>query len=98
MTVVKSPNNLTPDQLNRLYDQLRDEAVLLLIDPAGEAISIGSDLIGQVTAVKNTSVEFEITLEFSEYIFRFQELEIFRFEEIGGKFYLFQKAPWGAAV
>lgn len=98
MTVVKSPNNLTGDQLNRLYDQLAGNGVQLVMDPGEHDVDIITDGIGDVTAVKNTSVEFEITLEFGDNIFRFQESEIFRFVERSGMFFLFQQAPWGAVV
>lgn len=88
---LKTPNNLTPEQLNGLFDQLNEGAVLLVMQP-DESGYHADDFIGGVVALKNTSVELVVTVEL-EHHHRFVERSIFRFQEHDGKFFFVQLDP-----
>lgn len=88
---LKTPNNLSPEQLNRALDQLADREMLLVMQPDDNGIHI-DDTIGPVLRLKNTSVELEATIELQHH-HRFVEHSIFRFQEHGGLFYLVQMDP-----
>lgn len=88
---LKTPNNLTPEQLNRVFDQLADRKMMLVMQPDAEGPHV-DDIIGPVVRLKNTSVELEVTVELKHH-HRFVEQSIFRFQEHCGKFFFVQLDP-----
>jgi hypothetical protein len=88
---LKTPNNLTPEQLNRALDQLAIRRLMLVMQPDEDGPHI-DDIIGPVTKLKNTSVELVASVELQHH-HRFVEQSIFRFQEHDGKFFLVQMDP-----
>jgi hypothetical protein len=89
---VKCVNNLTLDQLNRVFDQIQDGDLQVYMEFEGDIPDYANDMIGAVVALKNTSVELEVTIDLDVH-HRFISSSTFEFWDRNGKFCLVQLEP-----